>query len=514
MADDISDDKKCDFCKNEVDKLFRCEECNGQQNGGHSVGKKLCNVCAMPHLKCNHTLTDGKGGKVLVCAEHKMFKHEYCRTCDAPFCWGCISKHSEHKLSSLDERATEVRKKVFESLSEFENEEKLMNAVKAEIVEKIEKHEGEQKILREKFIAGVEKLRKKGLETIDENCKIMKEHLKAVDDVVEIQQKLRDLLSVSNDHLVNEFREIDKELKQLRIASLKMKTENAVINTCDVDSIVAKVEQLHASVAKDMKSVLIVPPYFCIDTCHNLCYRISLQRGQILLEDVIFDNSGHLSFKNAKTQVLKEEVTHCFSVMDTSFYLKILILTSNKSAYLFNPADTSITLSTVPYPTKSHLLCPFVSNQNNLTQPHWSYWEGGVIKFTHDASFTVQCAAIPSQAMEQYSWIRQFFVSSDNTVIVVDTQCKLDTRIIIPDNEQISCVSFNYNALFIITADGTSVYTAYYISDFKLSDPVKHNWDNQSNVMTVSVNNYNYSITKAAIPSDTRHPYLIQVRKI
>ena len=508
MADDITDDKKCGFCKKVVDKLFRCEDCSGHQRGTNSDGKKLCKRCVIPHLQCDHTLTDGKGNKVLICSEHKMLQHEYCRTCDSPFCWECTSKHSGHKFGPLDVRASEVRKKVFESLSEFEYEEKLMNAVKAEIAEKVEKHEEEQKSLREKFMAEVEKLKQKGLKTIEDNCNIMKEHLKAVDDVVEIQQKLRDLLSVPNDHLVNEFREVDKKMKQLRIASDKMKKENAVILTCDVESIVAKVEQLHSSVAADLKSVLFVSCHFCGDQ-NGRYYRVTLRRGEFLVEDVTFDNSGSVSYTNCRTQLLNE-LTQCFSFFDTSNKLNIVILTSNNLAYVLNPSDANMTRSNVQYPTKTHFLCPYYYGSS---QPHWSYWEGGVIKFTHNASFTVQCESIPSVRMGQLYYYWLFFISSDNSVIVADINSNRQTRFTIPDIERISCVSFNYNAVFIFSADGSYFYTVYYIQSLQFSSPVKHNWNNQSSV-TVSVNNYNYSITKAANPGDTQYPLLFKVTRV
>ena len=63
---------------------------------------------------------------------------------------------------------------------------------------------------------------------------------KTVDDVVKKQHKLRDLLSISNDHLVNKFKEIDKKMKRLQIAGDKIKNEKAVLHSSDVDCAVEK----------------------------------------------------------------------------------------------------------------------------------------------------------------------------------------------------------------------------------------------------------------------------------
>ncbi|XP_075256767.1 uncharacterized protein LOC142349228 isoform X1 [Convolutriloba macropyga] len=514
MSDKNGNSNTCDICTNESNDFFYCSSSHDKTDETPFDKKRICRICIGWHLQCNHEVKNQKGLKPLICKMHKMLQLEFCRTCELAFCWGCMSKHSEHKFGSLDEKAAEIKTKVFESLSEFEYEEKLMNSAKKEIVQKIEKHEKKQKTLRETAVAELEKLKEEVLKTIDDNCNIMKEHLKAVNDVVEIQQKLRDLLSVPNDHLVNEFREIDKEMKQLRIASDKMKKEKADVYSCDVGCVVAKVKQFQDSLIADLKSVLIEASFFCWNLV-GTGYRTSLEKGKIFVEDAVIDDSGSLSYTDRKTQVLNEEVTHCFSVLDYSNILKILILTSNNSAYVFNPSEANMTLSNVPYPNKTHFLWPYY-NQNNQTQPYWSYWEGGAIRFTHNASFTVQCESIPSVRMGQpyhYNWL--FFISSDNTVIVADISSHKHTRFTIPDIEHISCVSYNgySRALFIFSADGTSFYTVYRIQNLQFRSPVKHNWNNQSTV-TVRVNYYNFSITKAANPADTQYPHLFKVTRV
>ena len=423
-----------------------------------------------------------------------------------------MSKHSEHKFGSLDEKAAEIKTKVFESLSEFEYEEKLMNAVKAEIVQKIEKHENEQKTLRETAVAELEKLKEEVLKTIDDNCNIMKEHLKAVDDVVEIQQKLRDLLSVSNDHLVNEFKKIDKKMKQLRIAGDKMKKEKAVVHSFDVGCVVEKVKKFQDSLTADLKSNVSVS-YFCW-SLSGTGYRVTSKKWKIFVEDAAIDDSGSLSYTDRKTQVLNEEVTHCFSVLDTSNILKILILTSNNSAYIFNPSDANMTISTVSYPAKNNFLWPYYAQAQVIQEPHWSYWEGDMIKFTHDASFSIQCETIPSVRMGQYHWNWLTFITPNKTVLLADIRSNKESRFTIPDIGGINSVSFMHpNALSIFAADGNSFHTVYWVKHYYFSDPVKHNWDNQSRVVNVSVDNVNYSIVKAANPSDSLHPYLFNVIK-
>ncbi|XP_075257807.1 uncharacterized protein LOC142349868 isoform X2 [Convolutriloba macropyga] len=499
----------CGICANESLSLYHCNSCQAKSRNSASTNELICAFCIGFHLRCNHHVTDQKGSKPLVCPTHKMLQHEYCRTCDSAICWGCMSKHSGHNFSSLDDRASELKPKVFECLSQLENEEKLMNAAKNKIVDTIKKHEEEQKTLREMFLAEIEKIKEKGLKTIDENCSLMKEHLKALDDVTKLQQKLRELLSVSNDHLVDQFPEIDKEFKHMLTSSDKMKKQqNAFILSCKADSIATSSKQLHSYISGDLKSVLGDQIWYC---WHNQALSKVWKAGQkLFLEDVTIDNSGSVSYLIYKAHEFNEEITHCFSFISASNDLTIVFLTKNKT-YLFNPSDANMTLSTVPYPNKTHFLWPYyVHNQKNQTQPHWAYWEGGVIRFTHNSSFTVQCESIPSVRMGQHVWCWLFFISSDNSVIVADIHNNRDTRFTIPDIERISCVSFNYNALFIFSADGTYFYTVYCIQDFKLSEPVKHNWDNQSNVITVN----NHSITKAANPSDHQHPYLFKVTSV
>ena len=456
-----------------------------------------------------------------------MLQKEFCGTCDAAVCWGCMSEHSEHKFISLDDRATDLKTKVFESMNELENEEKLLTAAKCEILGTIEKHEEEQKILREIFLSEVEKLKQEGLKTIDENCTMMEEYLKHFDDVMKFQQKLRELLSVSNDHLIHQFPSVEERLKKIRTVSDNIKKHQSAV-ILSINNIASDSKELHTYVSRDLKSVLSDQIWLCWKFW-AIC-RVFQGGGNLSVENVTFDGSGTVSRLNCKTKAFNEQVAHCFPVNIYLSKMKVLILTINKSAFIFNPNEEILTLSpSTSYPTMKDFLQPYyLVQQNDFQNPHWSYWEGGVIKFTHDATFTVPCETIPNvrigQCCNYELWL--FFILSENILIVVDTQYSKYNRIEFPEIERISCVSYMYtNTLFIFAADGETFHTmSLRPNSLQVSNNVKHNWNSQTNQIAVSVNNYNgsnyssvnYAVTKSENLSnpkaaDPQYPYLFRV---
>ncbi|XP_075258006.1 uncharacterized protein LOC142350003 [Convolutriloba macropyga] len=503
----------CGICANESADLYQCTSCHSESEKV-ATNKFICAFCIASHLRCNHEVTNQKGLKPLVCQTHKMLQNEFCRSCDVAICWGCISKHSEHKLSSLDDRALELRPKIFESLIQLEDDEKLLKEAKSKIENTIKNHKKEQEILRETFLSEVENIKLEGLKMIDENRSLMKEPSKALDDVMKLQQKLRMLLSVSSDHLVNQFPSIDNQMKEMRIESVRMKKQQkSVLFSCNTNNIATNLEQLHSCISRGLKSVISDQTWHC--WCKGLLFRVCAVGTKLFVEDATIDSSGSVSYTNCRTQVFNEEITHCFSVLGSDFSNpRICILMSNKTAHILYPSSTSITHLSVSYPTKNHFLWPYYTRKEDSTlTPHWCYWEEGLIKFTHEASFTIQCETIPSVRVVQDPWIGIFFILPDNSVILALINNKRYIQFTIPDIQRISYVSCSLSGvLFFFSADGTSFYTSRISHQLKLSEPVKHTWDNQSTVIEVSVEGFEFSLTKAANPSDSQNPYLFKLK--
>ena len=84
-----------------------------------------------------------------------MLHSLYCKTCDVTFCSKCTSDHSKHELGSSAQRACEIRKELFEILTESEKNEKPLRVKKESVIEQKVRHSSEQDKLKDTFIKEV-----------------------------------------------------------------------------------------------------------------------------------------------------------------------------------------------------------------------------------------------------------------------------------------------------------------------------------------------------------------------
>ena len=118
--------------------LYLCESCIEEQSKD-SNSNLMCEDCIVPHIRKNHTVIDSKGNKPLICSAHSFVFSEYCKTCDVLFCLKCIANHRKHDYESIDDKASEIKAKVFDLLTDLEIQEKplqLKNTTNSELVQK------------------------------------------------------------------------------------------------------------------------------------------------------------------------------------------------------------------------------------------------------------------------------------------------------------------------------------------------------------------------------------------
>ena len=116
---------QCESCseETETDNLFKCSTCISTAD---LSGTPLyhCDMCiVLLHVKKGHEILDYNSLKPEICSEHKMICSLFCTSCTEIHCTKCVSKHTNHNIMSLKEKASEVRSKVFEKLSELQNSE-------------------------------------------------------------------------------------------------------------------------------------------------------------------------------------------------------------------------------------------------------------------------------------------------------------------------------------------------------------------------------------------------------
>ena len=206
----------CASCDEQQSFFFSCDSCEElveSSNASSSERVWYCDFCVVQHTKKGHSVKNFKGHSPLVCSEHKIVHSEFCQTCDVTFCLKCFGEHREHKLRSAKERANELRKEIFEILTDFEMSEKPLQSRKRSADDRNDKDELVELVTRE-----ADELKETLIERID---KTYTDHQgKLVDVIAEIgnlQQQARNVLSLDNCELIHNF-------KQLCVISAQFKT--------------------------------------------------------------------------------------------------------------------------------------------------------------------------------------------------------------------------------------------------------------------------------------------------
>ena len=102
--------------------MYRCRSCNGNETSatdkvsGEPVFCKMCIVVS--HLRQDHEIIDYKGYRPAECETHMNLCHYYCEICAVVFCFDCIEDHVAHRYQPITLKATELRKKVFQYLTQ------------------------------------------------------------------------------------------------------------------------------------------------------------------------------------------------------------------------------------------------------------------------------------------------------------------------------------------------------------------------------------------------------------
>ena len=119
---DVKNGPICGVCDEKLtaQNAFRCDTCQ-LFNEANTEEIVFCEFCiAMIHVRKGHEVIDNKGYKPAICQKHRMLSLMFCYDCQVVFCFKCLGPHCSHKYSPVSEKASEVRKEVFECLNSFE----------------------------------------------------------------------------------------------------------------------------------------------------------------------------------------------------------------------------------------------------------------------------------------------------------------------------------------------------------------------------------------------------------
>ena len=227
----------CCDCKESYpeESIFKCEtfqiEENTNSDNQSSTDHFYCDTCILPHCKKGHKILDSVSQPVLVCHQHKMLLNDYCYDFVSLLCFKCMREHKSHKLAPIEERAKEIRMNVFEQLTKFENMEKPARKQKELVLET-------NKANREKLQKAIKAFEKtqqsflSELDDADEKSEI------AVESILDKQNELRGLLSLSCQNLVHKWKYIENQNKENLMG--KLGGESSLSEGCCLQGLVMK----------------------------------------------------------------------------------------------------------------------------------------------------------------------------------------------------------------------------------------------------------------------------------
>ena len=218
--------------------MYRCKSCRADSSAAESDGIMAsrdetfyCRLCIVgPHLRRNHEIVDSKGYNPAVCDEHRNLCLYYCETCPCVFCSDCTKSHNLRKFQPLEEKASEVRGKIFAYITSSEEQSKPLKHKEAVTQCCFKKKADFRNSLEENKLADTlcSNYEQEIRSNTKEWCRILKdvlhddetqtmtlfEQLKAVNaESVVSYNKLKELLPTSEGNLLKQFIDAEAALK-------------------------------------------------------------------------------------------------------------------------------------------------------------------------------------------------------------------------------------------------------------------------------------------------------------
>ena len=438
MAQNVS---TCSVCGVEEIELYFCETCSVSETESSQQKQLLCEPCLGPHVRQGHQVTTSKGQEPLICTKHRRLHSEYCKSCDESFCPKCLGNHSKHEMGSLDERAAEIRKEVFSMLTTLERNEKPLRAKKEEICALKMKHQFDQEKLKKFVEHEIKKLRKLLYSRIAENEAQMDSQEKAVsqeiDQVLELQNESRMLLSATSPHLVNKYKEVKllfdeacKRFEETVLTQFQVKSSSALVLKDIIDEVGRTIDKkLKSDFTKEKVEVV---EHALLNGKNGKKYSLIIENEEanIFSVEARRDQEPWLE-KLGKVNLQGVGLIKFFySVFSELNKCSCVLLTYANTAYRIDVTEqNNLDLNEIKFPRFPNIICPYTL-PSVKTDVHWSYWsdEQKSLKFSHKPSFESKCLSQPSFVSLDTNGLELCFLVEYGNVLIVDPeQTKIKT---------------------------------------------------------------------------------------
>ena len=213
-----------------VENIFKCVTCSDTITDPAQPLEFFCDGCVTYHIKKNHQIADNRGFEPFVCKDHKQLCSEFCKTCEKLCCVKCLRDHIKHEVEPLKKKASEVRAKVFEALTQWELNEKPARAKKELVSATLASRREDAEKLIDYVENQIEKIKEKVVHEIRSKLTGMESSEKDVEahikDVVDLQQDFRNVLQSSEGAMIESFTESSAKIELCSISHKKIEGLN------------------------------------------------------------------------------------------------------------------------------------------------------------------------------------------------------------------------------------------------------------------------------------------------
>ena len=480
MVSDKPTEIRCDSCCEvfEQEQLFKCTTCNNLLESTDTV-KFNCDCCIIHHLRKGHEILDYKSLKPAVCKAHKNLCSMYCSNCEEVLCPNCISNHPNHKVMSIEQRASEVRSKVFELIADMDSCEKSVRSTH----DRLNEHEETRTKSYEKLVLDVssemDALKKNILDHIksehDKMVKIVKDSGNNYERLLRCQSDLRELLCFSDGNLVEQFKEKANQ-------ATEVKTKESELKLCHFDgvdySMSKEITPLAKSFSDDFVGQINIPKvvvslsgnsFVYSKECGSL-YSVEYKNFEITVYECKFEEhrDGHVEMSKINLAMYESDTPICdiqvFFLMEFDSESAILIKTSNLlhlfevESKSFRVIKSSLQIQQIPL--------FFVSlSSDNVAE--FVYWDevNKVVGQTNKKNVEYECNSLPLVVNSWHDDTYVHFVNQQIDVIEIETHppAKVVSSVIkysVHGVTDISCIS-HIKRLLIIWSLSTSSLTFF-----------------------------------------------------
>ena len=439
-------------------KLYRCQTCTEKQDEASNL-EFLCEGCLFPHIRKEHLVLDSKGDEPLICSKHNMICLEFCKDCDTPFCCKCFGNHVNHEVQCLDTKLSDIKKKMFELLTDLEMKEKPLRSKQKALSETVCKNDADAKLVCDFIRSECKKLEEGLVMDVEKHAKVKVEHEKTVfkscEEICNMQACIRNALSQSNPKLIQNYPSAYNKIKMYELDyNNTMLVEEQAISFPLQEMLSLKFEELRKSVKNVMRTVQKNETDDIVVAMNGFVYRVcSTDSGEIEVSSFMASEQSkrvkgqknsvhfktHRTFKTSQNGTL----TNIFPIEDN-----LVVLFSDETAKLFC-SDSSL-VSPVRYPDCKHFLWPY-SNDELETIIDWCFWnpQKNRVCFSHEEDLGFNCTEMPKVRMSSSCWyILCFIEETEKRVVHVnideDSIIEIGQEVHnLPSIDSISCPSFN-----------------------------------------------------------------------